>query len=852
MIFRNFNARIEQASNGGDHTQVSDRVVTLPRFQKTLGPHEVALYVAGVGNLAGVGGAAAYMCVRRDAAYRSVRAVDAQAAQRDSHLIQLALTADYAPSAEADAQFPVSASLRLYDVLIRPFEQCLHPGDHIIWLPELSQTQFPLSVLLNEAPPKLGEGYDLSKANWLIRRYSVSYAGAASVIVAARSHVRPRADFDFLGVGDPLLSGTTDGGEERSEVLAKAAGGSDALAHLTPLPETKAELSASAQGFPKALVLTEGAATVRNLRNQLLGSYRFLSFATHGLVREDAQGLSDAALVLTPGSADPADNGLLTASEIADLNLSADFVALSACNTANVDFSQMPEDLPALSSAFAIAGVPATLGTLWSVNSDSASRIVPSTIARLGSEPTIGPAEALAEAQRQFLASPQQSAFLHPRFWAPFVVLGDGGAQGRSSVADPHRSIVAAVETLSNNGGEVLGVSRAGDRLFERFISDRNAKGRFASAVRVADARGHEFWRKQTWDVGGGGFVAGLGPSVVAGGYQAGPDGHSSPTLEVWDAGNGTTIRKWVGATPPGLDGFLVAGIKTDPDTALFATVDRDFSAKVSSPAHAHFFEINGVSPTSLFEATPGLNDIDEISLATDRGLIVIAYTERLPAEIPRFSYPNDTYDAAFCASNPKVVIEVRDLKTGSLTSSLTAYGVVINKMLTLRDGEIVAAGARVQSLTGGESNCELKAAVMRINTSSDPTNIYVDPDIGASEFNDVALGPNGLFVAVGRKENVIDYYASTVRGTKTQFELAKGPTEAIDSGIVTTLGKNGAVSQTRMLDAGLDVSANTVDATDPRDMIVGGMVGDHATIFHITGAWSLPTAVADVSRPSP
>lgn len=119
------------------------------------------------------------------------------------------------------------------------------------------------------------------------------------------------------------------------------------------------------------------------------------------------------------------DAGLLTASEIADMNLHASFVALSACNTANFDFDRIAQDLPALASAFAVSGVPATLGTLWPVDSRTGQAVVADVFARLR-ETAAGPADALARAQRAFLAAPPGRAYLHPRFWAPFVG-GPGG-----------------------------------------------------------------------------------------------------------------------------------------------------------------------------------------------------------------------------------------------------------------------------------------------------------------------------------------------------------------------------------------------------------------------------------------
>jgi CHAT domain-containing protein len=136
--------------------------------------------------------------------------------------------------------------------------------------------------------------------------------------------------------------------------------------------------------------------------------------------------------VLTPGAGSASDDGFLTASEIADLELPADFVALSACNTANLEFTRVARDLPALSSAFAQAGAHATLGTLWPVNSETGAAVVADVFARLAG-PTVGPADALAEAQRAYLAAAPSPARLHPRFWAPFIILGDGAAQPAGS-----------------------------------------------------------------------------------------------------------------------------------------------------------------------------------------------------------------------------------------------------------------------------------------------------------------------------------------------------------------------------------------------------------------------------------
>jgi CHAT domain-containing protein len=526
MQFRAYAQRISAASAGLAKAGISTsgtNSVTLKQLQAVLAPDEAALMVApGVGGLV-------YMCVRHDAAFRRVAPVDlGPAFTIDARLVQAALTAGNAPSDTLDAQFPVAAAVRLYDRLIRPFEPCLKPGDQILWLPALADTGLPLAALLERAPPRLGTGYDLSQAAWLARSHAVAYAGSASVIVAARTGPRPpAAAFDFLGVGDPEFSGVTAAGEDRTTILMRGVRGGATLAGLPPLPETQDELERSARGFKSATLLVENAATEGGFRRQL-GGYRYLSFATHGLLRDDLQGLAEPALALTPVSGqDPLDDGLLTAPEIADLNLSARFVALSACNTANFDLSQMAQDLPALASAFAVAGVPAALGTLWPVESQTGKQVVAATFE--GLRAGLGPAQALAQAQRAFLGAPPSRAYLHPRFWAPFVILGDGGL---APAADPGALNLRSVETLGDGSDEVLRIQRAPGAVLTRSSAARNGKER-APGVTASASTGHgPQWRQVSGTASAEAFLAALGARVIVGGkIAAGPSPPSKASM---------------------------------------------------------------------------------------------------------------------------------------------------------------------------------------------------------------------------------------------------------------------------------------------------------------------------------
>jgi len=170
-------------------------------------------------------------------------------------------------------------------------------------------------------------------------------------------------------------------------------------------------------------------ASETTVKRAQLTSYRVVYFATHGLVAGDVKGLGEPALALTiPKELSELDDGLLTASEVAQLKLSADWVVLSACNTAAGD-RPGAEALSGLARAFFYAGARALLVSHWSVDSDAASRLTTMTFGFLQSDPAVGRAEALRRAMLALMNDTTDPLNAHPAVWAPFVVVGEGAAR---------------------------------------------------------------------------------------------------------------------------------------------------------------------------------------------------------------------------------------------------------------------------------------------------------------------------------------------------------------------------------------------------------------------------------------
>lgn len=117
----------------------------------------------------------------------------------------------------------------------------------------------------------------------------------------------------------------------------------------------------------------------------------------------------------------PADDGLLTASEIAQLKLNADWVILSACNAAGASLLET-DALSGLARAFFYAGARTLLVSHWAVDSGATVGLIARTLALAAQAKRLSPAEAI---HASMLAMIDDPALAHPSKWASFVVIGE-------------------------------------------------------------------------------------------------------------------------------------------------------------------------------------------------------------------------------------------------------------------------------------------------------------------------------------------------------------------------------------------------------------------------------------------
>jgi CHAT domain-containing protein len=203
---------------------------------------------------------------------------------------------------------------------------------------------------------------------WLARKYAMTTLPSVSSLRALRTFARrAKASRPFLGIGNPKLQGETGSGRGvklASLFLARGVADVDSVRKLPSLPESVGELRSMAQtlGAGEEALFLGVAASETRLKGAALQDYRVLAFATHGLLAGHLTGLAEPALVLTPPArGSERDDGLLTAGEVAQLKLDADWVILSACTTAAAEGTPGAEGLSGLAKAFFYAGSRALL-----------------------------------------------------------------------------------------------------------------------------------------------------------------------------------------------------------------------------------------------------------------------------------------------------------------------------------------------------------------------------------------------------------------------------------------------------------------------------------------------------------
>ena len=361
-----------------------------------------------------------------------------------------------------DRRYDLAVASRLYERLLAPLARELVGVDTLFVTTSARLSDVPLSALVT-APPKSGEDFAdpdvLGAAPWLAERYALVSLPSITALAVVPFRGTLRGGEQFRGYGDPALAMAKPSALPPAAVPAARSlhprkratpqyfrsvnsdglrfGDVELLRQLPSLPGTRDELAAMAGLFSvadQALVTGTRATEAAFRSDPKVSKARILAIATHGLLPMPELGMAEPGLVFTPPTLPTkADDGVLTASEVAGLSFEADLAILSACNTASTASDAGGGDsLSGLSRGFLYAGVQALLASRWRVSDDATAVLTVETL-RLRRGPSgMSRAAALKGAMRTVRTGrrPDGSAigawareWQHPAYWAAFSLI---------------------------------------------------------------------------------------------------------------------------------------------------------------------------------------------------------------------------------------------------------------------------------------------------------------------------------------------------------------------------------------------------------------------------------------------
>ena len=271
-------------------------------------------------------------------------------------------------------------------------------------------TSIPFGVLVTSDP----SGKSLKDTDWLIKSYAVTVIPSIYSLKTMRAQGgTSSAPKPMIAFADPVFSKAARKEAQAQQVALRSLPslyqGSQidikALGEmLPPLPGTRKEVQAIAKelGVGSTDIKLGLDATETVVKQSKLDQYKIVYFATHGLVSGELERFSkvkaEPALVLTiPDNPTELDDGLLQASEVSQLKLNADWVVLSACNTASAD-AVGAEALSGLARAFLYAGAKSLIVSHWEVDDQVTANLMTKIFLLMKDNPKLSHGEALQQA----------------------------------------------------------------------------------------------------------------------------------------------------------------------------------------------------------------------------------------------------------------------------------------------------------------------------------------------------------------------------------------------------------------------------------------------------------------------
>ncbi len=287
-------------------------------------------------------------------------------------------------------------SVNLYEKILKPSldEFQSQQGDNLIIIPDGALNRISFDALLRSMPDTAYVDYKTPA--YLVNHFAISYAFSSGILISASPSGRSL---------------------KRARILAMSYGVSDQAGNpYVSLEGTNRELDAI-KGLTKGRFLKDQEATESAFKKYAPG-YGLLHLALHGQA-----GLvgNDSTMLIFRNSPGDQDDGALLPEELYSLNLKASLVVLSSCESASGK-SFRGEGVYSMARAFANAGCPSLVSTLWKIPDGSTVTLMTGFYGGLRKK--LPPDQALRQSKMDYLRQSDPYA-AHPRFWASIIPLGN-------------------------------------------------------------------------------------------------------------------------------------------------------------------------------------------------------------------------------------------------------------------------------------------------------------------------------------------------------------------------------------------------------------------------------------------
>lgn len=290
----------------------------------------------------------------------------------------------------------------LYNLLLQPAASQLSGKKSVCVIPDGPLWNLPFQALRS------------ANDKYVIEDHAVSYVPSLSVLNSITA-IKRSIDGSpaVLAFGNPTL--------ENQKLRNTSATSREGLRGA--LPDAEIEVNALRHIWGRHSKIFTGSSATKKVFQNEAGNYQIIHLATHGIL--DNMNPMYSRLILSRDNADDKDDGFLEARDIMNLNLRADLVVLSACETASGQVAA-GEGMMGLSWAILSTGVATTVVSQWKVDSGATSELMVTFHRKIAAQHVkheSEKADALRQAALELLKQPR---YRHPFYWAAFVMVGDG------------------------------------------------------------------------------------------------------------------------------------------------------------------------------------------------------------------------------------------------------------------------------------------------------------------------------------------------------------------------------------------------------------------------------------------